>query len=131
MKSAVIHFVRYQLPAAVWAISIFILSSIPAHKLPKLALMVNDKIVHAATFLILGLLVYRALEPKVKTQIFNFRRLLTAVGAVIVYAFIDEFHQSFVPGRKIDIRDASADAVGAVIAGVIIYLYASRKRKLI
>ncbi len=123
------HFVRYQSPALIWAAIIFYVSSLPAHKLPKFALLISDKVIHAAIFLVLGLLVYHALEPRVKVNIFGWRRLLFAMVVVVVYGFIDEFHQSFVPGRKIDIMDATADAIGGVIAGAIIYIFASWKRK--
>lgn len=128
MNSTIKHFFRYQFPAILWAVFIFVASSIPAHKLPKFALMISDKVIHASIFCVLGLLVYRALEPRVKADFFSWRRLMLAVAAVVIYGFIDEFHQSFVPGRSVDIRDASADAVGGVVAGIVLYLASFRKR---
>ena len=128
MNAMVRHFFRYQFPAVAWAAMIFIASSIPGHNLPKFALMINDKVIHATIFFVLGMLVYRALEPRVKVEIFNWRRLLLAVTVVVAYGFVDEFHQSFVPGRTVDIKDASADAVGGIVAGIIIYFASFRKR---
>ena len=123
------HFFRYQFPAVLWAMLIFVASSIPGTKLPKLALLVNDKIIHATIFFVFGLLMYRALEsPAKKLGIFEWRRLSIAVVIVILYGFADEFHQGFVPGRTLDIKDAAADAVGGIISGAVVYLAALRKK---
>jgi VanZ family protein len=115
------HFVRYQFPALLWAGFIFLISSIPYHRLPKFAHLLNDKIVHAGTFFVLGLLMYRALAPLDAPKLFRWQRLVTAVIAVVIYGFLDEFHQAFVPGRSVDIRDATADAVGGILAAIVIF----------
>ena len=40
-----------------------------------------------------------------------------------LYASTDEFHQSFVPGRGMELRDVGIDSCGA-ISGVLLYLMA-------
>ena len=50
--------------------------------------------------------------------------LLIAVS----YAGLDEWHQSFVPMREARVRDVAIDATGAVLAQVLVCLYAKRYR---
>lgn len=123
------HFVRFQLPALLWAGTIYYASSIPSSRLPKIAFLINDKIIHASIFFILGLLVYRALEPRVKPAGSQWKRFFIAVLAVVIYGFVDEFHQSFVPGRDVDIKDATADAVGGIISAAVVYLRSLKKQR--
>lgn len=44
------------------------------------------------------------------------RHPLPAWGWSVLYAFSDEWHQSFVPGRTADWRDILVDAFGAALA---------------
>jgi VanZ family protein len=122
------HFLRYQLPAIVWALVIFAASSIPASKLPRIVLKISDKIIHASVFLVFGLLVYRALEIRIQRSSFDWRRALISVCAVTAYGVLDELHQSFVPGRTTDIWDATADATGGLLSALILYLVYRRRK---
>lgn len=45
----------------------------------------------------------------------------------ILYAFTDEFHQSFIPGRTPWLVDIAIDGVGALIGLLAAHLYRSRK----
>ncbi len=123
------HFIRFQLPAIAWAFVIFLLSSIPASRLPKFAHLFNDKVVHASIFFVLGLLIYLALEPKVRTASFDWQRLIIATSAVILYGVSDEFHQGFVPGRTVDVLDAAADALGGILSAFVILAREEWKRR--
>jgi VanZ family protein len=53
--------------------------------------------------------------------------ILTLVIAVS-YAGLDEWHQSFVPLREARLRDVLIDAFGAVLAQVIVWIYAKLHR---
>ena len=128
MNHPIKHFFRYQFPAMLWAIVIYILSSIPASKLPKFTHLINDKVIHISIFFVLGLLIYRALEPRTKHNILDWKRLLISVVAVIVYGMSDELHQGAVPGRTVDILDASADALGGLLSALAIYINVRRKQ---
>jgi len=127
MRPGATHFIRFQLPAILWASIIFFGSSIPGTRLPSFAHLINDKVIHASIFFLLGLLVYRALEPKVKAPAFDWRRLIIAISAVILYGISDEFHQGFVPGRTVDYSDALADSLGGVFSALLIWLHERRK----
>ena len=121
------HFLRYQFPAVAWALVIFILSSIPGTKLPEIAQMVNDKIEHGTVYFVFGLLLYRALEPRRRIPHINWKRLLLTVTIVALYGFLDEFHQSFVPGRAEDVIDAAADTAGGTLSAAVMYFVESRR----
>ena len=121
MSLKIPSFFRYQFPALIWAVMIFIASSIPASRLPKFAHYVNDKIIHLSIFFILGLLVYRALYTMIPGLSFNMKRGVFAVVIVVLYGISDEFHQGFVPGRTVDVMDATADAAGGLLSVLIVY----------
>lgn len=121
MKGGILRFIRYQAPALAWACVIFIASSIPSTRLPRFIHMINDKVIHAAVFFILGLLVYRALEFRAKPAMFVWGRALIAVLIVSVYGLSDEFHQRYVPGRTVDVLDFTADTIGGVLSAAVLY----------
>ena|SRR5215475_3870736 len=52
---------------------------------------------------------------------------LTFVVAV-GYALLDEWHQSFVPLREPSFRDVTIDSVGAMLAQVLVWIYARLHR---
>ncbi len=116
-------FLRYRLPVFLWAIVIFVASSIRHVRLPKIKFIAVDKVVHMGVFFIFGLLLYRALyTPEIRNRI-NMKRLFIMAFITIAYGVSDEFHQLFVPGRQFDIYDMIADGMGGVLAGLIIYVF--------
>ena len=128
MSSQLKHFIRYQFPAIGWAMIIFIASSVPANYIPTYKIFHHDKIIHATLFFIFGIFVYRALEPFVKKSKFDFGRLFFSISVVILYGVLDEFHQGYVPGRTVDLWDATADTIGGILAAIAIYIVYVRKR---
>jgi VanZ family protein len=116
------HFLRYKFPAVLWAIVIYIASSIPGAKMPRFIHHINDKLLHISVFFVLGLLVYLALEPRAKTPFLNWKRCAIAVLVVVVYGMTDEFHQAFVPGRTVDILDVTADTIGGLLAAAVVII---------
>jgi VanZ family protein len=78
------------------------------------------KLSHVTEYGIFTLLLYRAFAG---AKPFAWRpRLATAcVLAAAVYAVIDEFHQSFVPGRGPSLVDSAIDTAGALVAMLAVY----------
>lgn len=106
------------LPAATWAAVLFLVSS-------RATLGVDlgggqDKIAHFFAYLVLGLLLTRA-----TTQLSL--PLFLAIGAGFFYGFLDELHQSMVPGRSAEFADWLADALGTIV-GALLYLAFRRFR---
>jgi VanZ family protein len=57
-----------------------------------------------------------------------FRWALATLVVAVTYAGMDEWHQSFVPLREARARDLAIDALGAVLAQVLVWAYASWRR---
>ncbi|MEM6533883.1 MAG: VanZ family protein [Myxococcota bacterium] len=105
--TAVLRFV----PAIAWAALIFALSSRSSFgQIPGLVFPGFDKIAHAGAFGVLALLLlYGARFPLG-------RRGWLCVIAASLYGLSDELHQSFVPGRSVEVADGVADVAGAILA---------------
>lgn len=105
------RFARGWGPAALWAAVLFWQSSRPS--LPSPAIPGLDKVAHFCLYAVLGVLLARAGERTGVGPI-----ALTAIG--LLYGLSDEFHQSFVPGRSMEVADWVADALGT-IAGILLF----------
>ena len=55
------------------------------------------------------------------------RALALILGVPLLYGIVDEWHQSFVPGRDASLRDVVADAVGAAV-GIAAHVALTRRR---
>jgi len=88
-----------------------------------------DKLVHACAFgaLAFGLdLALRRNRPGMPI----YHRHLLVFGVVSAFGALDEFHQSFVPGRDCNGWDWAADSVGAALALALVTLPALWSRRL-
>jgi VanZ family protein len=92
-------------------ILIFYLSAQPDFPRPKSGWLEDFLGIGAHLFLfgVLAILWARALKGRR-------RGLLLAFLLTMIYAFSDEFHQSFVPGRTADPLDLVHDGFGAILA---------------
>ncbi len=111
-------FLKYRLPAILWAVLIFIASSIPSKALPRLGLFSWDKLLHMGEFGIFGLLLARAFNSWLSVKKMSILVTLT-VSTGVIWALLDEVHQMFVLGRDANVYDFLADALGVIIAQVI------------
>jgi VanZ family protein len=78
------------------------------------------KMGHVTEYFILSLLILRGIRAG-KTGI-HLGWALAAVAIVGCYAALDEFHQSFVPGRTAAVSDVLIDTAGGVAAQVVVAL---------
>lgn len=112
-QQRMISFIQFQLPAVAWCMFIFIASSIPMTKLPSLE-NYSDKFVHAGVFFVLAYLVHVALFHQGNRRLSQYSLIITVLF-VMIFGVLDEFHQSFTPGRSVDPFDVVADTFGAVM----------------
>ena len=96
-------------PATLWAAVLFYLSSRTWTAGPSLVPL-NDKVIHGVLYGILGaaLAFARRRSPVPPPH-------AALLGAGLLYALSDEYHQSFVPGRTPDPADWLADAAGLAL----------------
>ena len=85
------------------------------------------KCAHFVEYFILSLLVLRSLRRG--RNGWSLKWALVTVGIVAGYASIDEFHQSFVPGRTPAIRDVLLDTTGGIFAQAVVGLWPTRPRR--
>lgn len=110
MRSILQVFERHRwLASLLWAVAIFVISSIPKLDTAITRLEGCDKVAHFVEYFILGW----ALRYWSRGGSPGF-----LVGGVAFAAF-DEFHQRYVPGREMSLWDFVADAAG-VVAGFLI-----------
>lgn len=81
---------------------------------------ITRKIAHFTEYAILGFLAARAFRTSPQPAI-NRRWFLICVALVVVYALLDEYHQSFVPSRTASIFDSLIDMSGGLTALIIVW----------
>jgi VanZ family protein len=104
---------RFWFFAIGWAITIFLLSSIPGRSMPQVEALSYDKVAHALVYSVLGGLCFVAIRNTRRVN--RGQAIGLAVLAATLYGFTDEFHQLFVEGRNADLHDVVADAVGGLL----------------
>lgn len=57
------------------------------------------------------------------------RLFFISIGLVVVYAILDEIHQTFTPGRSPSLYDIGLDGFGAAIASSIYFIYLLRRHR--
>lgn len=127
-KPALQQIVIYQVPFIVYASLIFVVSSFSKLPTPDLGLTFADKIIHLIEYGLFSLLALRGLlHPPVRLSPAIAYSL--AIGISVIYAALDEYHQSFVPGRNADVFDVLADIFGAILA-LLVYYKVKRRRNM-
>lgn len=109
------------LPATIWASVIWALSSTPGGSPPPWLVELRQRFgalipadlsfLHVPVYALLALLLAFALQAAPTRP----RRYLWAAGISIAYGLLDEYHQSFVPGRDVSVLDLLYDALGTAI----------------
>jgi VanZ family protein len=121
MRAILPHGLRW-LAVVLWMGAIFVLSNVPslaplAPPLEPSGDFMAKKLAHMAEYAILTALLFHAVRPHVKRAP---HALLISALVGILYAFSDEWHQTFVAGRHGSLRDVGLDALG--IAGISAWL---------
>lgn len=93
------------------------------HAMPETLSLIHHvirKSGHFTEYFILSLLLLHALRAG--TRDFSLRWALIAILIVAGYASLDEFHQSFVPGRTAAVTDVLLDTCGGAAAQLLVAL---------
>ena len=141
-------FTRYWLPVIFWMAIIFWMSTetfsaqntsflmkrilpflfpgISSQELPLIHVLIR-KAGHITEYFILGILFFRALCGQ-RTALWNWRWSFFALVGVVLWAAMDEFHQSFVPTRTGSLADVGIDTAGGTLAQLVIILWLLYRR---
>lgn len=112
-------------PVIAYMAVIFLGSS--ASTLPDLPGGISDKIAHAGEYAVLGFVLVRALAGK-RWLSLTAPYAIAAVALAALYGMSDEFHQSFVPHRDVELGDVIADTAGAFVSVGALWLWGIIKR---
>lgn len=99
---------------------IFVLSSLPGSTLSPLEFEDAHLIAHLLLFGTLYYLGYRALRFQNYSRLLREFSLLAALLFVMLYGATDEYHQSFTPGRQMELKDFLWDVLASVIVLLIV-----------
>ncbi len=118
-------FIYFHLPVIIYGSIIIIVSSIPRLKPPDLKFYAADKLAHLAEYGIFAYLTFRSfvnIKPNMDLT------MVWAISLIFLISFglLDEFYQSFIPGRFSDLGDWLTDSLSAVL--VVTFLWMRRRR---
>jgi len=117
-------FLKYHLPAILYAAAILSVSCIPNLKTPEIRFLAKDKVAHFLEYAIFAFLAFRSfahLSGRKRIGTVILLTLLLLAG----FAVVDELLQGFIPGRHADIKDYAADLAGGSL--VVLVLWVSRR----
>lgn len=113
-----------------WMAVIFSFSSFPGspvkYEMP-MSLYVERKGAHVFEFFLLALLAWNALSAFFPKEKKGFLLSIVAMSSLL-YAFLDETHQLFVPGREGRLADTLYDSSGIILA-IATILFLTRGKK--
>lgn len=115
-----------------WVVLIFLLSSIPGQYLgpDTLALYLLQKIGHVVLFGVLSVLFLSVCQGLCEMRQTQPSSYYLSFLLALLFAILDELHQTFTLGRHPSIVDVAIDAFGAAVFLGIAYLRMSMKRNL-
>lgn len=103
-------------PVAAWMALLFGASA--QNGVAAAAVPLADWVTHGSAYLVLGVLVARALSHGFRRPLGR-RGTLLAIAIATLYGVSDELHQSFVPGREATLDDVAKDFAGAAIGALL------------
>ena len=119
-------FLKYHLPAILYAAAIIAFSCIPNLKSPEIRFLTKDKVAHFLEYAIFAFLAFRSLahlSDRSRTRTVALMTLLLLAG----FAVVDELLQGFIPGRHADFRDYAADLAGGSLVVIVLWLIRRRQ----
>lgn len=144
---------RYWWPSVLWMVIVFLFSTdlfaapktesvfqeilrwlFPWISEPTVGLIHNTarKCAHVFSYAILSWFCVMGLKKSFRvTDSWTWKTGIQAIALTVMYAALDECHQSFVPSRTGSIVDVGWDALGAVLAQVIIQRLDTRRSRVV
>ncbi|HUF18209.1 MAG TPA: VanZ family protein [Thermoanaerobaculia bacterium] len=111
-------------PAALYIWVIFALSSTEPQDLP--GIVIDDRIAHFVEYAILGVVMMLALAAARGLEDRPVARAFTSILIATSIGMLDEWNQSFVPGRDSSWKDVAFDLLGASFSTMVIAIVLRR-----
>lgn len=87
------------------------------------------KAAHMTEYFLLTLSLQLPLAAWCSKLVFWKKRILIGAAATVFLAALDEFHQSFVPGRSGNFIDVCIDSIGVLAASLFLYIFFTIRKK--
>ncbi|HVR42496.1 MAG TPA: VanZ family protein [Thermoanaerobaculia bacterium] len=113
------------IPVLLYLVFTWMISATPGDRIPA---GFDDRIAHFGEYALLAFLMVFAMtrfDPARTTA----RPLVSAALLSAAWGVVDEWHQSWIPGRDSSLKDLGFDALGAVAACAVVGLLAARERR--
>jgi len=120
------RFLWYHFPLILYAILVIGVSSVRNLRGPHVDFIALDKLAHFVEYALFALLTWRSFS-NLSSRLSANTALLLSLLFLAVFALIDEYFQSFIPGRHADAADWATDILGAFL--VLALLWIRRRRK--
>lgn len=121
----------FSILAIAWTIIITFLSLVSLKDGPQLPFSFADKIIHGIIYFTFAISWYLAFTKGKTTSFLEKNALLVSVLFAVIYGIMIEFMQeTLVDNRQGDWQDALANAIGAILAGILIKYYITSTIKL-
>jgi len=118
LQNKKMKFLRTIYPTLIWFCLIWILSSLPSQHIPSVNITCFDKLEHIGVYAVLSCLLGYWLsfkDWKLTIVILIYLLLLLLAG-------LDEYHQTYIPGREVSLYDFMANSAGIII-GFLFFLH--------
>jgi len=112
------RFIFIHMPWTAIMAAITIQSSFSSITLPPIGIHFSDKFLHFVVFGILGWFLARGLYHS-KNEFIKKQFVIVSCIIGFIFAFSDEWHQSFVPGRSSEFLDWTADCLGILVSSLL------------
>lgn len=87
------------------------------------------KAAHMTEYFLLALSLQLPLTAWLSHRLIHKKRIWIGFAATVLFAALDEFHQTFVPGRSGNLTDVCIDSIGAIAASLCLLLFYSIRQK--
>lgn len=119
-------FFLHVMPALLYVFAIFYGGSVGMATVPGVDFVSADKLLHAAAFAGMQLVVLRAVRFELPRIAFSRQNLLT-LGIVSALGGLLELYQAALPHRSAELLDWIADTLGAAVAAGVLAVLARRR----
>ena len=111
-------FLRTIYPTLIWFCLIWILSSLPSQHIPSVNIAFFDKLEHIGVYAVLSCLLGYWLSFKD----WKLTIVILIYLVLLLLAGLDEYHQTYIPGREVSLYDFMANSAGIII-GFLFFLH--------
>ncbi|HSE64249.1 MAG TPA: VanZ family protein [Thermoanaerobaculia bacterium] len=109
---------RARIGAALWGGFLFLVTSWPNPPTVEAGGFPLDKLTHFLLYAVEAVLLHRAIRWRGRSGV-AMSRVMAIVGTMAVWGMLDETHQEWIPGRRMDTGDLVADIAGAAVGAVL------------